>query len=384
MKKKYLVGGLLMAAAAASQAQTAGTGVTIYGIYDTGIEYVSNVKTATGTGSAWRMPNNTGEFASRIGFRGTEDLGGGLNAIYTIESGFTPDAGTSGQGGRLFGRQAFVGLSGSSWGQITFGRQWTMMFWGLLDSDILGSNAFGSGSLDSYFPNAREDNAISYRGKFGGLSLGATYSFGRDTVAGGTPPANNCAGEVANNYSACKAFSAMVKYDTDSWGLSAIIDRMNGAPTGTTGVYGNLVGPSKHDTRASLSGWAKFNALKLGAGVISRHNDGTPTTVSLTGQPAGLHSNLYFLEAAYAVSPALVVDGGWFHQSFKDYSGGNSNLFALRATYGLSKRTFLYGTVGYINNGDNVAVSVDGAQSGATPPAGGNQTGVMVGIRHNF
>src|SRR6478736_386633 len=160
MKKKYLLGGLLMGAAALSHAQS---NVTIYGIVDSGIEYVSNQ--AAG-GSSFRVPSNTGTFASRLGFRGNEDLGGGLSAIFTLENGFGTDTGTASQGGRLMGRQSFVGLASKDWGQVTIGRQWTMTFWGMLDSDILGSNIFGSGSLDSYFPNAREDNSIAYRGTF--------------------------------------------------------------------------------------------------------------------------------------------------------------------------------------------------------------------------
>ena len=56
---------------------------------------------------------------------------------------------------------------------MTLGRQYTMLFWSQLDADILGPNMFGSGSLDSYLPNARTDNAIAYRGKLGGVELGS-------------------------------------------------------------------------------------------------------------------------------------------------------------------------------------------------------------------
>lgn len=79
-----------------------------------GVEYVNNVGT-TKSGLV-RMPNLTGTVPSRWGVRGKEDLGGGLHAVFTLESGFAPDSGVSNQGGRLFGRQANVGLSGP-WGR---------------------------------------------------------------------------------------------------------------------------------------------------------------------------------------------------------------------------------------------------------------------------
>ena len=164
---------------------------------DTAVEHVTNVGVAGG--GLTRMPSLTGSSPSRLGFRGTEDLGDGLRALYTLEMGFAPDSGSSNQGGRLFGRQAFVGLSGP-WGSVTLGRQYTMLFWSMLDADILGPNIYSSVSLDSYIANARADNALAYRGTFGEFTLGATYSFGRDVVnAGPSPGGTNCAGESATD-----------------------------------------------------------------------------------------------------------------------------------------------------------------------------------------
>lgn len=197
-----------LVATGAVQAQS----VSLYGIIDAGVESVSNV--APAGGRITRMPSNTGIVPSRLGMRGKEDLGAGLSAIYTLEMGFAPDTGASGQGGRLFGRQSFVGLSGD-WGAVTLGRQWTMLFWSLLDSDIVGPTIYGLGSLDSYIPNARIDNSIAYKGKFSDVTVGATYSLGRDTVnAGPSPAGTNCPGESGTDSQACRAWSAMVKYDT--------------------------------------------------------------------------------------------------------------------------------------------------------------------------
>jgi predicted porin len=379
MNKKYLLGGLLMGAAALSHAQ-ATSGVTIYGLVDTGVEYLSS---QAGGGSSFRMPTNTATFPSRIGFRGTEDLGNGLSAIFTLENGFGADAGTANQGSRLFGRQAWVGLASKSWGQVTLGRQYTAYFIGSLDADILGSNVFGTGSLDAYFPNGRADNAIGYRGTFNGFTVMGHYSLGRDVVNGSSPAATGCAGENTADKQACRGYSAMLKYDAASWGVAAVYDRQNGG----TGAFAGLNTSDKHDSRAMFNGYAKLDAWKLGAGFVARSNDGAAASSSTTGA-ATRRSNLYWLEAAYSVTPAFVIDGGWFRLDYKN-SSGKADLYALRATYNFSKRTAVYGTVGRISNDGSLNVSVDGGQvvggpTGSGPVAGGSQNGAMVGIRHWF
>src|SRR5262245_28571175 len=131
--------------------------VTLYGVVDTGVEFVNRV--GPDRHGLVRMNNLSGTVPSRWGLRGTEDLGGGLKSAFVLESGFAPDSGVSNQAGRLFGRQAWVGLSGP-WGQVALGRQYTMLFWATLEPDMLGPNTFGSSSMDSYLANPRTDNAI--------------------------------------------------------------------------------------------------------------------------------------------------------------------------------------------------------------------------------
>src|SRR6267154_2287509 len=95
---------------------------TIYGLFDAGVEVTTN------NGAAQKrsihMPSLTGSLPSRLGFRGNEDLGDGLKALYVLEMGYSPVTGSLNQGGRAFGRQAWVGVSGR-WGQISFGRQYS-------------------------------------------------------------------------------------------------------------------------------------------------------------------------------------------------------------------------------------------------------------------
>ncbi|BDT66509.1 outer membrane porin protein 32 [Comamonadaceae bacterium OS-1] len=360
-----------LAAAGAVQAQN----VTLYGVIDTGIETVSN--TAAG-GTITRLPSNTGIFASRWGMRGKEDLGGGLAAVFTLESGFSPDTGAMGQGGRLFGRQALVGLSGD-WGAVTLGRQYSMLYWSMMDADIVGPSVFGVGSLDAYVPNSRHDNAIVYRGKFDALSLGASYSLGRDTAAA-TPPnptATNCAGEAGSDVQACRAWSLMAKYDTASWGAALAYDLQHGRTltSATDTVFGGLTSSAKTDARLSVNGYAKFGDAKVAAGLIRRDNDGSATRPK---------SNLWYVGASYALSPAWTVDGTVARLAYKDVSNADSTLVAVRALYKLSKRTTVYGQLGHISNQSAVAVSVSGGAAGSNPLAGGSQTGTMFGINHAF
>ena len=364
MKKTWTTLALAALACAGAHAQSS---VTIYGIADQAVEHLTN---AGGGHALTRLPGLTGSVPSRLGFRGTEDLGSGLNAVFTLEMGMGYDTGSFNQGGRPFGRQAYVGLSGP-WGSVTLGRQYSMLFWSQLDADLLGPNMFGSGSLDNYLPNAREDNTIAYRGKFAGFDVGATYSLGRDTVnAGPSPSGANCAGESATDREACREWSAMVKYDARFWGVAAAIDKIHGGP----GAFAGLTSSALTDQRATVDGWVRFDALKLGAGLIARRNEASATTP---------RSNLWYVGAGYNVMPALLLEAEYFKLDFRN-SANEANLWALRATYSLSKRTALYATAGHISNDGTLALSVSNAAAGATPPAGGSQTGLGVGIRHTF
>ncbi|MBP0638806.1 porin [Cupriavidus sp. AcVe19-6a] len=340
--------------------------VTLYGVVDTGVEYVNHV--GAGQDSVTRMPSLTGTVPSRWGLRGAEDLGGGLKAQFALESGFAPDSGTATLGGRLFGRQAWVGLSGN-WGQVAFGRQYTMMFWSTLDSDILGPNTFGSGSLDPTIPNSRADNAVSYKGKFGGLTIGATYSFGRDTVGAPlSPSSTNCAGENPADSRACREWSAMLMYETPHFGVSAAYDSARGGP----GAFGGLTNSSLADNRLALSGYALFDRIKAGAGWLRHDNDGSPTP----------RSDLYWLGALYDITPAFTVASQVYHLRYH-HSDNKAWLYALRGTYSFSTRTAIYATAGFIDNGGQLAMSVS-SNPGATASPGGTQLGAMVGVKHVF
>src|SRR5699024_5057596 len=122
MKKTLLAAALAVGFVGAAQAETS---VTLYGIIDTGVGY-QRVKDSDGnkaTKTGIYDGTSHGQAGSRWGLKGTEDLGNGLRAEFMLESGINVTTGHHQQGDRLFGRQAWLGLAGDSWGALRFGRQ---------------------------------------------------------------------------------------------------------------------------------------------------------------------------------------------------------------------------------------------------------------------
>lgn len=345
--------------------------VTLYGIVDVAVERVSNT-TAAGV-TNWRMPSTTASVPSRWGLRGSEDLGNGLRAVFTLESGFAPGTGTLGQAGRMFGRQAFVGLSGP-WGTVAFGRQYTTTFWSLLDADVAGPLVFALGSLDPYLPNARVDNSLSYRGVFSGLTVAGTYSLGRDGAnpTPNNPTGTNCPGTVNGDTKSCRAWSMMLKYDQPHWGVAVSNDTLRGG-AGSWAAAG-LTSSSLTDTRTIVDGYVKLGGVKLGGGVIRRDNEGSAATP---------RSDLRFIGVNWPVTEAFSADAQISQLKFKD-SANKANLFVLRGNYALSRRTSVYAALGQIDNSGTLAISVSGGAPGSAPPAGESQNGLAAGVRHAF
>jgi predicted porin len=343
---------------------SAQSNVTVYGIIDGAVEHYTNATAARE--SVTRLPSlGGGMFPSRLGFRGTEDLGGGLKAIFALENGFAEDTGVLGQGNRLFGRQAWVGLSGT-WGQFTIGRNYNMMTTSTYDFDLIGPSQYGVGSLDPFIPNGRHDNSVAYKGTFGGLTAGATYSLGRDTSSAGGPAGTNCAGEAAVDSHQCREWSGMVRYDTPQFGVVGAYDRIYGGPLAAAG----LNTADKTDSRAHVAVLAKLDGLKIGAGAIIRNNEGNVTP----------RSNLYYIAAAYKITPMFTIDGQLSELDYKD-SINDSKQALVRLLYDFSKRTTVYVAAGRMNNRGTAALTLT---AGGSVGAGLNQTGIITGIKHAF
>jgi len=357
------------------------TNVAMYGLLDTGIEYVSNADAAGH--NLVRLPGVSGELPSRLGFRGEESLGRGVKAVFALETGFNVRRGDLGQGGRMFGRQSWIGLDGP-WGTVSFGRQYNMAYWVLADAEMLGPDIHGIGALDNYLPNARSDNTVAYKGKFGRWTVGATYSFGRDGAGtGNSPGQGTCAGEGAATQSVqCREWSAMLKYDAPRFGVATAYSRQHGGTNAAANFFDGvapqpLASGDDYDARMQANGYLRFGRLKLGAGWIGRSvRTASPTMPDV-------RSHLVYTGAQYFITDALMLDGEALHIRAKQHDT-SATLATARLTYFLSKRTAVYIKGGHLWNGARSRFSVSAGGGGTTPAAGASQVGLMAGLRHAF
>ncbi|MCY1200064.1 Outer membrane porin protein [compost metagenome] len=325
--------------------------VTLYGLLDTGIEYVSHAD-AKGASAAWRMsPGNTS--GSRWGLRGKEDLGGGLAGIFTLESGFASDSGASLQGGRLFGRQAWVGLEGR-WGRLTLGRQTNVLFDLIPQFDPVRYMTYSLLSQDAQF-TGRADNAVKYSGDFGAMTVVGMYSAGYDaSIVNG--------GEVPGNYRVGQEMGLGARYTQNRFAVAVAYDQRHG----TTAAAASAI-----ERRYVAAAGYDFGKFGLSAGYRHLQN-----SIAIPNYRA----NLYWFGASTDLTPRLALRGGIYWND--QYRTPNDALsYVITAQYSLSKRTLGYVNASYMDNRGKSSV---GVALGSSAAAGVGQTGVVAGIKHVF
>jgi predicted porin len=324
--------------------------VQVYGVADAGLEFLNHVPVAGG-GSENVVGVQSGNIqTSRLGFRATEDLGGGLKANFGLESGFSLDTGTLNNGGRLFGRHAWVGLSGA-YGQIQLGRQVNTVYdFGVAFDPYSGMRYSGTTYDPAYA--GRADNAVKYLGLFGGLDVRLQYSMGYDGARG--------IGEAPGAFKAGKEMGAFAAYEFGNVRIGAAYDRQNGA---------TVAMQNDKDERMAVGLTATFKPVRLYAAYERRSQE-----VGV----GGTDTDLYWIGAGYAVTPALSVTANAYVLDPQG-PGNRSSMLAVYGSYGLSKRTSLYTTLALAKN---QALARLGASGTVNP--GDNQTGLLVGIRHQF
>lgn len=327
------------------------TSVTLYGVADVGVEFVNHAGAGDNTSVRMQSGNLSG---SRWGLRGSENLGGGLSAVFALESGFNVDDGRSGQGNRLFGRQAWIGLSGA-YGTLSLGRHNTPMYDFGVQYDPMGiSTRYSIGVQDSTF-QSRADNSIKYAGKFGPVTAKLMYSTGADGVAGVN-------GEVPGNYKVGREFGGSLAYESGPLAVAVVYDELNG----------NTVATDDSKTRkVAVAANYKIGSVKPYLGYRYARFMTTPTSQT---------TNLYWAGAQWDLTPAWSLTGAAYYQDFRN-SGADPWLFVVSADYSLSKRTDAYLNLAYTRNKEGSDLGTGGF---GTTVAGKNQTGVLVGVRHKF
>jgi len=350
--------------------------VTLYGLVDVNIEYINNIHTAAGDGKRVSMQNGYAA-GSRWGLRGVEDLGQGLQGLFVLESGFTPDDGKSSSGGRLFGRQAYVGLKSSTLGQITFGRQYTTTY--LLTGDfepmwyVVYSPLFVLAGL-----NFRSDNTVYYTGTFGGLTASAHYSFGNNAASVNPGPGGD--GEVPGQARRGSGYGAGVAYFRGPFGATINYDQYNpsvaiGGGAFSTGTVRKAVAAGSY-----VLGPVKF----MGGYRWGKNNNPNGSTA--------LRDDYYWIGATYQASSTLALTVDYGYQDIKTVNSlastqANPWQLALFAEYSMSKRTSLYLSTAYAKNAGltlDTATVTGNFYGFALPPGASSMYGAAIGIKHKF
>ncbi|MEN3276541.1 MAG: hypothetical protein V7631_2331 [Massilia sp.] len=339
MKKTSLAIALLSILPLAAQAQSS---VTIYGIADASIGREDS--DAPGVGSRTVISSGT-QSTSRIGFRGTEDLGNGLKALFNIEAGVALDNGASDAAG-LFQRRAVVGLQGA-FGTVTVGREYSPIAAVVQASDPLGHGFYGS-SLAG-FGNGRATrrlaNSVNYKSEaISGFTGHAAYSAGERTPS---DPSGDLAG-VALEY-------------------------RNGP------VY---VGGGYHRVERLATGDDK--ELAFGAGVNFGAFDLRGSYMEADPEGANNEFRHYILGGSFTAGANKFFLAA--HQQRLE-TGARGKGFSLAYSYALSKRTNLYTSYARVNNNGTGNFGLASAGGTFAPPAtafGADPSVFNVGVRHSF
>jgi predicted porin len=354
MKKSLLALAALTAFAGAASAQSS---VTLFGILDVNAKRVTN-ETAAGSRSLASLSQD-GIASSRLGFRGVEDIGGGVRAGFWLEAGLNPD--TGGQGGAAgaagtttYNRRSTVSLMGG-FGEIRLGRDYTPDFWNHTVYDPFGTNGVGNSTntftaLNGATTLVRANNTIGYfLPALGGV-------FGQVQVAAGEGAAGN-------------------KHVGGRFGYA-------GGPVSVAVAFGRTTvteNPTVTWRRVNVGGSFNLGFMTL----MAQYNVGEGSAAS-GPKPEIAH---------YLVGGAIPFGASTIKFSYVNSDGKgaivnrDATQFAVGYQYDLSKRTAIYGTFARIANDGNAAnggatYTIGGGPAGQV--AGKNSTGYEFGVRHTF
>lgn len=360
--------------------------VTLYGLIDEGFNFTSNA----GGHHAYQLVSGSTN-GSRWGLRGTEDLGGGLAAVFRLENGFNLDSGALNQGGRLFGRVASVGLSSSHYGTLSMGRQYdpTIDLWSPLTAtgNWAGDIANHPYDNDNSDYNFRVQNSVKYTSPtVAGFTFEGLYGF------------SNEAGAFADN----RTYSFAASYvNGPITAAAAYLRADNPGSANSSGALGTdsiFVAGRQQNMDAGIA--YRFAKGQLGF-AYSRTTAYEPTALSgfaedATQPPGGSWQSWTFdnfeVNGKYFIQPDLWLGAAYtFTRAKLDSTIGNFSpkwhQIALMLDYDLSKRTSLYvqGTYQHLISA-NTHTAFDFAQTtpGAGPSSGENQVVARVGLIQRF
>lgn len=375
MKYRILVALLAQLAASSAFAQS---NVTVYGLFDTAIRYTTNEVGANGSvGSQTAMMEGAFQ-GPRLGFKGEEDLGGGMSTVFKLENGFQSNNGAFDQQGQIFGRQAYVGLKDKNLGELDFGRQYGVAFDMVGNYDPIGIGNFLENSWEDYLFGLRFDNTVKYTNTWGPITAEVQYSIGGQ--AGDTSIGDTFGTTIAYTQGPL-SIGGMFQQSTDKNSEKATdVDLGVTYVAGTSTLYLSYLN-SKRDPNfakaASNSGGPLANTSMMGNG----------------GNNLQRTDGMWTIGALVPMSPQLAFIFGYMYDSVKnESSAGDSGKIATGyaiVDYNLSKRTDVYFDVdrttlggGEIGNGadTNTLMGFSGVPLGGAT----SRTGIAIGIRTKF
>ncbi len=365
--KKHLLA--LAALATVSGVAFAQSNVTIYGTMDTGFTRTSKT---TSAGLSKTELHNGGLAPSILGFRGTEDLGGGLKASFNLESHLTIDNGAGGAAwGGLFGRQANVGLS-SNLGSVTLGKQFSPAVLAFAATDPRGLKETYSGLITwlySQKPNVVAPTTSTTTPSYGDIFMGNAVGFST-TLGGVNLGFAHALGEQANDNSRNTSTAYSAVYSNSGVTVSAAAQITNGNDAD------HNVNKNKRETVgiAYTTGPLTFKANYLNVDLWNS-----------SGVKAG-EIETYGYGVNYAVNAKNTVTVAYYDSENKKVANNTSKTWIVSNDYSMSKRTTLYALVAG-NKGGTAFSSADTAlgntSMGATI-AGTSNTVYQFGINHKF
>lgn len=376
--KKSLIALAVLAASGAAMAQSS---VTLYGVLDTyfGATTTENNRNAAVASVTTTVLNSGSVNGTRWGMRGSEDLGGGLFAIFDLQSGFGIDAGNAQQGGLLFGRQANVGLKGG-FGQLIVGRMSLPFYDNEGMNDAMLNSSVSAQSNVMRTANNWANSGLT--GAFEASKLGAYTLRGNNAFRYDTPNISGFVGSIAyslnektqslcpqcNSANPAVTSASLVYADGPISGVLAYQVETPYQPAGVGAAGTDYAGTNASDRNfLRLSGQYDFGTI------IAKAGFGRADHVNFIQDAK---TNEYQIGLDYKASAALTLSGG-IATSKDDASSANANVevkrtaFTLGGKYVMSKRTFLYG--GYESGKQEKSGSPDAKESI-----------LAIGLQHRF
>ncbi|QGZ66173.1 porin [Paraburkholderia acidisoli] len=382
--KRICTTALLLSMAAAAHAQSAsGSSVTLYGVLMEGLIYSNNSLKGASIGTA--------NGPSRWGFRGVEDLGGGMRTIFVLEGGFNPNTGTMSQGSREFGRQAYVGLASNDYGTLTFGRQYdlTQDYLAQYSSPLMWNGYTATvGDNNNFNYQFRTNNAVKYVSPlYRGLQAGVMYSFGGVAGSFGNQSAvgfglNYAQGPVKLSAAYMRMNHPAAAASEGLWSTSQFASISAASPT-----FSYAIAPSSMEIWGAGGQYAIDKQTFVGfVYTHSRYDDLGVAQLGLTHGRAS-YDNIE-ANASHYFTPAyqLDFDYTYTHGTIQptDFKP-QYHQFSLINNYFLSKRTVLYVTgIFQLAAGDAQHANIEYASGSAGASSSKRQVALTAGIFHRF